>query len=140
MRSVLVAVLFLFTLFTIPAFSAAIEARIDISKQQMKVYQYGRLKHVWKVSTGKSGYGTPTGSWRPTRMHRKYYSKKYHGAAMPHAIFFRGGYAIHGTSSIKRLGRTASHGCVRLHPSNAQTLFNMVKRVGPSNAKVRIVR
>lgn len=140
MKTVLAAALLFFTFFSVPAFSAAIEARIDISRQEMKVYQYGRLKHVWKVSTARRGYRTPTGSWRPTRMYRKYFSKKYHNSPMPHSIFFTGGYAIHGTGSIRNLGRPASHGCIRLHPGNAQTLFNMVKRVGPKNAKVRIVQ
>jgi len=53
MKTVLAAALLFFTLFTIPAFSAAVEARIDLSRQEMKVYHYGRLKHVWKVSTAR---------------------------------------------------------------------------------------
>lgn len=39
--------------------------------------------------------------------------------AMPHSIFFHGGYAIHGSYEINRLGGPASHGCIRLHPANA---------------------
>lgn len=139
MKSILAATLFIFTLFATPALSAALEARIDLSRQEMKVYKYGVLRHTWKVSTARKGYRTPTGSWRPTRMHREYYSKKYHNSPMPHSIFFLGGYAIHGTGSIKRLGRTASHGCIRLHPTNAARLFNMTKRVGARNMRVRIV-
>ena len=46
---------------------------------------------------------------------------------MPHSIFFSGGYAIHGSYEISRLGRPASHGCIRLHPSNAATLFALVQ-------------
>jgi hypothetical protein len=38
---------------------------------------------------------------------------------MPYSIFFLRSYAIHGSYEIKYLGRPASHGCVRLHPSNA---------------------
>jgi lipoprotein-anchoring transpeptidase ErfK/SrfK len=38
----------------------------------------------------------------------------------PHSIFFDYGFAIHGTTDIARLGGPASHGCVRLHPSNAR--------------------
>lgn len=121
------------------AMAASVEARIDVSQQKMYVYQNGRLKHKWKVSTGKRGFSTPRGSWRPTRMYKEYYSKKYYNSPMPYSIFFRGGYAIHGTGSIKRLGSRASHGCVRLHPSNARTLYSMVKRVGARNAKVRVV-
>jgi lipoprotein-anchoring transpeptidase ErfK/SrfK len=47
---------------------------------------------------------------------------------MPHSIFFYGGYAIHGSYDINRLGGPASHGCIRLHPANAATLFSLVRR------------
>jgi hypothetical protein len=47
---------------------------------------------------------------------------------MPHSIFFHNGYAIHGTTEIKRLGRIASHGCVRLHPENAEKLYSLVAK------------
>jgi lipoprotein-anchoring transpeptidase ErfK/SrfK len=57
---------------------------------------------------------------------------------MPHSVFFRGGYAIHGTQYIKRLGRPASHGCVRLHPGNAAKLYRLVRRHGFGNTRIRI--
>ncbi len=138
MRLLLAMFVILTGFMTAPALSAAVEARIDISEQKMRVYRNGILMHSWKVSTGRKGYRTPTGSYRPTRMYKEYYSKKYDNAPMPYAIFFRGGYAIHGTTSIKRLGRTASHGCVRLHPKNAAKLYSMVRRVGAKNAKISI--
>jgi hypothetical protein len=46
---------------------------------------------------------------------------------MPYSIFFDGGYAIHGSYEIAHLGRPASHGCIRLHPQNAATLFALIK-------------
>jgi lipoprotein-anchoring transpeptidase ErfK/SrfK len=49
---------------------------------------------------------------------------------MPYSIFFHGGYAIHGSYEISHLGGPASHGCVRLHPSNAATLYALVNRQG----------
>jgi lipoprotein-anchoring transpeptidase ErfK/SrfK len=57
---------------------------------------------------------------------------------MPHAIFFYGGFAIHGTYELTRLGGPASHGCVRLHPSHAATLFALVERNGPRNTRIEI--
>lgn len=105
-------------------------AKVDISSQRMKVYRGGRLLYTWKVSTGRRGYGTPTGTWRIHRMHKRYFSRKYDNAPMPYAMFYYRGFAVHGTSSIKRLGRPASHGCVRLHPDNARKLFSLVKRNG----------
>ena len=135
------AFLVIFTsMFVNPALAATVEARIDLSQQKMKVYRNGRLKYTWKISSGRRGYTTPTGSYSPKRMYRKYYSKKYHNSPMPHSIFFRGGYAVHGTGAIKRLGRVASHGCVRLHPDNARKLYNLVERVGAKNARIKITR
>jgi lipoprotein-anchoring transpeptidase ErfK/SrfK len=59
---------------------------------------------------------------------------------MPYAIFFNGGYAVHATFDVKRLGRPASHGCIRLHPSNAATFFSLAQKHGLSNTKVIVTR
>lgn len=138
MRSLVALFILISGFLAVPAFSAAVEARIDISQQKMYVYQNGRLKHRWSISTARRGYITPRGSYRPTRMYKEYYSKKYDNSPMPHSIFFRGGYAIHGTGYIKSLGRPASHGCVRLHPSNAATLYKLVTRVGAGNTRIKV--
>ena len=119
---------------------SGILAKIDLSSQRMSVYQNGRLKYTWKVSTARRGYRTPLGNFRPTRMHKRYFSKKYYNSPMQHSIFFYGGYAIHGTNAEKRLGRVASHGCIRLSRANAAKLFSLVQRTGRSRARIRIVR
>lgn len=121
-----------------PAQAAKIVAKIDLSSQRMNVYKNGRKLYTWRVSTGRGRYRTPTGSYRPTVLRRMHYSSKYNNAPMPHSIFFRGGYAVHGTNHIRRLGRPASHGCVRLHPRNAAKLFNLVRRNGQRNARIVI--
>jgi lipoprotein-anchoring transpeptidase ErfK/SrfK len=116
--------------------SAAIVARIDNSQQRMRVYVDGGLAYVWPVSTARRGYRTPPGHYRVQRMERMWYSRKYDWSPMPHALFFRGGYAIHGTYSVRQLGRPASHGCVRLAPGNARTLFDMVRARGGASVVV----
>ena len=69
-----------------------------------------------------------------------WYSRKYDMSPMPHSIFFNGGYAIHGTNYIKSLGKPASHGCVRLHPDNAATLFSLVRASGMANTQVVVTQ
>ncbi|MDB5650958.1 MAG: L,D-transpeptidase [Hyphomicrobiales bacterium] len=108
---------------------ASVDILIDLSSQTMRVAS-SRGVEVWPVSTARSGYVTPRGSYRPTRLERMHYSRKYDNAPMPWSIFFRGGYAIHGTGSVSQLGRPASHGCVRLAPRNASRLFSMVSAEG----------
>ena len=117
---------------------AAAETNITISKshQLMQVdSDYG--SYQWPVSTARRGYVTPSGTFHPYSLQPMHYSKKYDNAPMPHSIFFSGGYAIHATPHIGNLGRPASHGCVRLHPANAATLYQIVKH--DPNTTIRIV-
>lgn len=123
-------------MFALPASAATVEARVSLSSQRMYVSVNGVRKYTWAVSTGRSGYGTPTGSYRPQRLEKMWYSSKYDNAPMPHSVFFRGGYAIHGTNAVSRLGSRASHGCVRLAPGNAATLYSLVSKYGMGNTRV----
>jgi hypothetical protein len=118
--------------------AAQVVVRIDKSSQTMLVSVNGEQLYNWEVSTGRAGYGTPSGEFRPQWMARTYFSKKYYNSPMPHSIFFYRGYAIHGTDDIHRLGGPASHGCVRLHPRNAATLFALVERYGMSHTRIII--
>src|SRR5215831_15756472 len=109
---------------------------VDKSMQQMSVSVDGVPRYRWVVSTGRAGYGTPSGTYRPQRMERTWFSKEYYNSPMPHSIFFHGGYAIHGSYEIHRLGGPASHGCIRLHPANAATLFALVKQRGMGDTTI----
>ncbi|HEX2216485.1 MAG TPA: L,D-transpeptidase [Xanthobacteraceae bacterium] len=115
---------------------AELLVEIDKSAQRLTVSIDGEQKHTWPVSTGRAGYGTPNGRFRPQWMARHWFSRKYYNSPMPHSIFFHKGYAIHGTNYIRRLGGPASHGCVRLHPANAAALFALVKRHGMGNTRI----
>ena len=115
-------------------------ARVDLSEQRMIVSVDGRRTFAWKVSTARKGYVTPTGAWKPTRLHKMWYSKKYDNAPMPHSVFFTGGYAIHATDAVKRLGSPASHGCVRLAPEHASDFYQLVRTFGPQNTQIVIER
>lgn len=118
---------------------APVNVIIDISSQSMAVRVNGWHYASWKVSTARSGYWTPRGNFRVQRMARVYYSRKYDNAPMPNSVFFKGGYAIHGSNYVKSLGRPASHGCVRLHPSNAARLYSLVQQHGARNVRITIV-
>lgn len=109
---------------------ADLQVEVDVGSQTMEVYIDGNLRHSWRVSTGRNGYETPGGDFRAQRLEEEWYSTQYDDAPMPHAIFFNGGIAIHGTYDTKHLGRAASHGCVRLSPGNATRLFNLVESYG----------
>ena len=117
-----------------------VRAEIDLSEQRLYLFVDGGLRDIWPVSTARRGYRTPIGSFRPIRLERSWYSRKYDWAPMPHSVFFLGGYAIHGTTEIKRLGRPVSHGCIRLHPANAANFFDLVRQAGKSDTRIVIRR
>jgi hypothetical protein len=127
---------------TLPLTSAAradIVIAIDKSTQQMSVTVDGAQRYVWPVSTGRPGYDTPSGTFRPNRMDADHYSQEWDNAPMPHTIFFdMQGHAMHGFFDVKHLGLAVSHGCVRLSPDNAAVLFDLVKAEGMASTTVII--
>ncbi|WP_161914853.1 L,D-transpeptidase [Methylosinus sp. C49] len=114
---------------SIGAAQATVQIHIDLSTQRMQV-ESSKGSYSWPVSTARAGYVTPRGTYAPTGLQKMHYSRKYHMSPMPHSIFFSGGYAIHGTYATGALGRPASHGCVRVSPANAATLYKLVQEEG----------
>jgi len=140
MKPMFVALVAALALWAAPVSAASILARVDISEQTLKVYVDGWPRYTWPVSTARAGYRTPTGSYRAQRMEAMWYSRKYDMSPMPHSVFFSGGFAIHGTEYIKRLGTPASHGCVRLHPANATLFYNLVRSYGMANTQIVVTQ
>ena len=118
--------------------SAAVQVRVSLASQNMSVSVDGAPYANWPISTGREGYGTPPGTYRPQSLRPFHRSSRYNWAPMPHSIFFHHGFAIHGTTEVRNLGRPASHGCIRLSPQNAKTLFDLVRRQGMNNTSIVI--
>jgi hypothetical protein len=123
--------------------SAAVDIHVDLSTQTLRASDRGQT-YVWPVSTARSGYVTPRGVYRPTSLQVMHYSRKYDMSPMPHSIFFKGGYAIHGSYETASIGRPASHGCIRLSPAHAAQLYRLVQqdgaRISISGAPPRTLR
>lgn len=138
-------ILFFFCMLIVGSFvpvsaqSATVVARVDKSSQTMTVYHHGEIVGEWPVSTARPGKVTPSGTWTAQSMKRYHRSSRYNNAPMPYSIFYNGHFAIHGTNQVKRLGRPASAGCVRLDPGHAAKLFHLVQSEGIGNMRVVIV-
>ena len=131
MRKLFKHLLALALLLAAPSYAHAyVDINIDLSSQTMTVHSGSGETYVWPISSGRAGHATPRGVFRPRALYAMVHSAKYGNAPMPHSIFFYGQYAIHGTTAVGDLGRPASHGCVRLSPGHAATLFAMVQRKG----------
>lgn len=122
-------------------------ARVNKTDQRLYLYIDGKIVDTFKVSTGDTKHETPTMDRRPAGpIFQKYTSKKYPGGNynglgnMPYVVFVSGGYGIHGTTkgNIPKLGKKASHGCVRLHPENAKILNELVRKAGLENTWITI--
>lgn len=117
-----------------------IVATVSLSDQKMYVAvidNRGQTRnYVWDVSTGASGFETPTGKFTPTWLSRDHKSKQYDDAPMPFAVFFNEGIAVHGTQATSQLGKPASHGCVRLAEENAARFFDLVQTYGKFSTRI----
>ncbi len=123
----------------LPAGAAEVLITVNKATQRMTVSVDGKERYVWPVSTGTTEYSTPVGTFKPSRMARRHFSREWDNAPMPHSIFFTdAGHAIHGSNAVGRLGTPASHGCVRLSPSNAGTLFRLVSAEGLGSTRVEV--
>lgn len=118
--------------------AGTLKVKIDLTRQRLMVQEHGETIYAWPISSGRAGYRTITGSFTPQWMTRMHYSRKYDNSPMPNAIFFHGGFAIHGTYATGQLGSPASHGCVRLSPRNAKTLYNLVSKHGRARTTISV--
>lgn len=122
-------------------------ALVNKSRQRLFLFVDGQLVDSFKVSTGDAKHETPNMSVRAAGpIFKKYTSKKFPGGDymglgnMPYAVFFKGGFAIHGTTpgNFSKLGKPASHGCIRLHPDDAVIFNELVRTVGLSETWVTV--
>lgn len=138
MRGGLLAVVAAASIVACGAARAEVVVSISKSQQRLAVSVDGSEAYRWPVSTGRRGYTTPSGVFHPVRLERHWYSRKYYNSPMPWSVFFYRGYAVHGTMEAYNLGRAASHGCVRLRPDHARTLFALIKRAGYRNTRIAV--
>ena len=122
---------------------------IHVKKSEQKAYLYvdGALVDRWLVSTGAQGHTTPNFDKNPNgRIYNKYSSSKFPGGDynglgnMPYAVFIEGGYALHGTprDNWSKLGKRASHGCVRMHPENGKKFNQLVRQAGVAKTWITV--
>jgi lipoprotein-anchoring transpeptidase ErfK/SrfK len=80
----------------------------------------GDVVRAYAISSGKPSTPTIRGSFRFYRRQPGYNSLR-----MYYTVYFHGGYAIHGYSSVPNY--PASHGCLREFIADARTVYNWVR-------------
>jgi hypothetical protein len=93
----------------------------SLSNQQLYVYRNGIRIGASGISTGKTGYETPVGTYTILQKEREHYSNLYDNAPMPYMERLTwSGVALHAGSLP---GHPASHGCIRLPLAFAEKLY-----------------
>ncbi len=122
---------FVLIVFFLPIFvTAQKEVFIDLSLQRFYAIQDGVTLFEGRVSSGKIGHETPTGSFQILQKKRTHVSTLYPepngGAKMPYMMRLTwDGIAMH-QGYVPR--HPASHGCIRLQRRFARKLFSWVDK------------
>lgn len=110
-----------------PAAAVAGERWIEVIVSQRRLIAREGNKVVYSsiVSVGKPSTPTIRGTFR---IYAKLRSTRMSGPGynlpnVPHTMYFRGGYAIHGAYWVKRFGTAISRGCVNVNLRDAAWLF-----------------
>ena len=109
---------------------------ISIPDHELAVIENGQVKKIYPVAVGKESTPSPTGTFHivvrvvdPTYYHEGKVIAP--GPRNPLGDRWMGldrkGYGIHGTNAPQSIGKSASHGCVRMAKRDLEELFSMVK-------------
>lgn len=139
------------SLLALPLFATAAPAQVrlvvDLSARKLYGYSNGELVRTYDVAIGTKSHPTPTGSfgisriiwnpgWNPPDREwaRDEIPRKPGDPANPmrgvKLVFKSPYYYIHGTNAPSSIGEAASHGCIRMTESDAESLAQWVQNAG----------
>lgn len=98
---------------------------ISLKNQKAVMYQDGKAVNSSRVSTGRRGYRTPTGTYVITNKYRHHNSSIY-GSSMPYFMRLScGDFGLHYSASVPSY--PASHGCVRMPWTQARQFYGTLE-------------
>ena len=109
---------------------------VSLADHKLAFIEDGQVVKVFPVAVGKSSTPSPTGSFqiisrtvKPTWYHAGKVVPP--GPANPVGTRWIGlshkGYGIHGTNAPRSIGKSASHGCIRMRNQDVEKLFELVQ-------------
>lgn len=111
---------------------AQVAYRVEVSTaaHQLRLYHFGKLVNTYSAATGTGGTPTPHGLFFITELlaptNAGYGPYAYGLSAFSNVLTSFGGgpgqIGIHGTDNAASIGRSASHGCVRLSNTDITAL------------------
>lgn len=128
--------------------ASSLSLEVDLSERALYVRNNGKVIQTYDVAVGTPEHPTPKGdftigkiiwdpAWIPppnaewaqdaTRKAPDDPDNPMHAVKL---FFDEPDYYIHGTDALESLGEAASHGCLRMDPSDAENLAILVQRHG----------
>lgn len=107
----------------------------DSKPQYAEIFYNTQYVHSYWVSTGAPSSPTPAVTRTVYERNWNRVSKAY-GGTMTGAMMFMGGYGIHMTPFIWKLGTAASHGCVRMEDAGVYQLWKLA--LGTPNVNITV--
>ncbi|MFY4773537.1 L,D-transpeptidase [Metabacillus sp. RGM 3146] len=105
---------------------------VSLSKKRLFLLKAGRIVKNYPVGIGKMLTRTPVGKYFIVNREPnpgEPYGEKWLGLSKPH-------YGIHGTDNPATIGKTVSHGCIRMYNKDVLELASLV----PNGTAVKIQR
>ena len=97
---------------------------VELDSKRLTVYENGEAAAVFPVAAGTGDTPSPIGAFRVTSRFMtdlSGFGTRFLGLNVPW-----GSYGLHGTNKPNSIGKNASHGCIRMSVSDAETLYAMV--------------
>ena len=100
--------------------------QINLSTQRLTAWEGNTPTYSVIVSTGRSHTPTLPGVFniREKRAMDRMVGDNYDVPDVPYAMYYHGGYAIHGAYWHNNFGTPMSHGCTNVAVDHAEWLFN----------------
>lgn len=117
----------------VSTFETGIYKKIDVNlaTQTLTLLEGGTPIFSCLVSSGKSGYSTPTGDFSVYAKDRVAAMSSaqdavefYYIPDVPYVMWFNGNYSIHGAYWHNDFGNVRSHGCVNVSVSSGEFIFD----------------
>jgi hypothetical protein len=104
--------------------AATVRACIDLAHNKAWLLRGGVVEYgPVPITSGRSGYRTPVGTFRVLSKERLHLSRAFDNAPMPYSVFFIPGIAFHQGSLA-----VTSHGCIHLSKAAAIRFFGSLAR------------
>ncbi len=116
-----------------PAYKEGKYIHVSLANQTLYAYEDGELIDSFLISSGTSGFPTPTGDFkifskaRAARMAGFYGEgnpNNYDLPGVPYVLAFSGPYTIHGTYWHSNFGHPMSHGCVNMYTPDSKWVYD----------------